>query len=63
MTKAQREKVQAKYLETMWAKYEKAADDVIAGKYGNGRVRRTKLNAAGYDYDLVQTIVNVKLGG
>ena len=46
----------------MWAKYEKAADDVIAGKYGNGRVRRTKLNAAGYDYDLVQTIVNVKLG-
>lgn len=63
MTKAQREKVQAKYLETMWAKYEKAADDVIAGKYGNGRVRRTKLNAAGYDCDLVQTIVNVKLGG
>lgn len=63
MTKAQREKVQAKYLETMWAKYEKAADDAIAGKYGNGRVRRTKLNAAGYDYDLVQTIVNVKLGG
>lgn len=63
MTKAQREKVQTKYLETMWAKYEKAADDVIAGKYGNGGVRRTKLNSEGYDYDLVQTIVNVKLGG
>lgn len=63
MTKAQREKVQTKYLETMWEKYEKAADNVIAGKYGNGGVRRTKLNAAGYDYDLVQTIVNVKLGG
>lgn len=63
MTKAQIEKVQTKYLETMWAKYEKAADDVIAGKYGNGGVRRTNLNAAGYDYDLVQTIVNVKLGG
>lgn len=63
MTKAQREKAQTKYLETMWAKYEKAAEDVIAGKYGNGVVRRTKLNAAGYDYDLVQTIVNVKLGG
>ena len=63
MTKAQREKVQAKYLEAMWTKYEKAADDVIAGKYGNGGARRTKLNSAGYDYDLVQTIVNVKLGG
>lgn len=63
MTKTQREKVQTKYLEAMWAKYEKAADDVIAGKYGNGGVRRNKLNAAGYDYDLVQTIVNVKLGG
>lgn len=63
MTKAQREKVQEKYLKIMWAKYEKAADDVIAGKYGNGGVRKTKLNATGYDYDLVQTIVNVKLGG
>lgn len=63
MTKAQREKVQTKYLETMWAKYEKAANDVIAGKYGNGGARKTKLNDAGYDYDLVQTIVNVKLGG
>lgn len=63
MTKAQREKVQAKYLKAMWAKYEKAADDVIAGKYGNGSTRRNKLTAAGYDSVLVQTIVNVKLGG
>lgn len=63
MTNAQREKVQRRYLEIMWAKYEKIADYVIAGLYGNGSARRKKLTAAGYDYDLVQTIVNVKLGG
>lgn len=63
MTAEQREKVQDKYLAAMWVKYEKAADEVIAGKYGNGRTRKAKLTAAGYDYDLVQTIVNVKLGG
>ena len=39
MTAEQREKVQDKYLAAMWVKYEKAADEVIAGKYGNGRSR------------------------
>lgn len=63
MTAKQREKVQDKYLSAMWEKYEKVADEVIGGKYGNGRTRKSKLAAAGYDYDLVQTIVNVKLGG
>ena len=63
MTPEQREKVQDKYLTMMWDRYEKIANDVISGKYDNGSTRRVKLAAAGYDYDLVQTIVNVKLGG
>lgn len=63
MTTAQKEKVVAKYNEIMWQKYEDIADAVIAGTYGNGSVRKIKLTNAGYDYDLVQTIVNVKLGG
>ena len=63
MTTAQKEKVVAKYNEIMWQKYEAIADAVIAGTYGNGGGRKTKLTNAGYDYDLVQTIVNVKLGG
>ena len=38
------------------------ADEVIAGKWGNGTARKTKLEAAGYDYDAVQAEVNRKLG-
>lgn len=38
------------------------ADEVIAGKWGNGTARKTKLEAAGYDYDAVQAEVNKKLG-
>ena len=34
------------------------ADEVIAGKWGNGEERRQRLTAAGYDYDAVQAIVN-----
>ena len=37
------------------------ADEVIAGKWGNGTARKTKLEAAGYDYDAVQAEVNKKL--
>ena len=35
---------------------------MIAGKWGNGTARKTKLEAAGYDYDAVQAEVNRKLG-
>lgn len=35
-----------------------AAYDVIAGKYGNGSERQKKLEAAGYDYAVVQRLVN-----
>ena len=38
------------------------ADEVIAGKWGNGTARKTKLEAAGYGYDAVQAEVNKKLG-
>lgn len=38
------------------------ADEVIAGKWGNGSTRKSKLEAAGYDYSAVQAEVNRKLG-
>lgn len=41
--------------------YDKAADDVIAGKYGNGDERKKKLEAEGYEYAKVQAVVNKKL--
>ena len=37
------------------------ADEVIAGKWGNGDERKAKLEAAGYDYNKIQKIVNEKL--
>ena len=38
------------------------ADEVIAGKWGNGSDRKARLEAAGYDYSAVQAEVNHKLG-
>lgn len=40
---------------------EEIAEEVIAGKWGNGDERKTKLSAAGYDYKAVQNIVNKKV--
>lgn len=37
----------------------KAALDVIKGKYGNGAARKTNLTKAGFNYTIVQKIVNV----
>ena len=34
------------------------AKEVIAGKWGNGVVRKTKLTEAGYDYNTIQRLVN-----
>lgn len=42
---------------------EQIADEVIAGKWGNGQDRKNRLIAAGYDYQAIQDIVNKKLGG
>lgn len=41
---------------------EQIADQVIAGAWGSGADRVKKLQAAGYDYNAVQAIVNRKLG-
>lgn len=38
--------------------YEAIAKEVIAGKWGNGSTRKTKLTNAGYDYSIVQQYVN-----
>lgn len=37
------------------------AKEVIAGKWGNGKIRKQRLTAAGYDYQTIQTIVNKML--
>lgn len=39
------------------------ADEVLAGKWGNGADRKGRLVASGYDYDAVQSAVNAKLSG
>ena len=41
--------------------YQQIADEVIAGKWGNGDDRRNRLSNAGYDYGAIQSIVNAKL--
>ena len=38
-------------------------NEVIAGKWGNGNSRKSKLTKAGYDYRTVQDAVNLKLKG
>ena len=42
---------------------EEVAKEVIAGKWGNGEERKSKLRAAGYSYTEVQTKVNEILKG
>lgn len=42
--------------------YETIAKEVIDGKWGNGAQRKQALTKAGYDYTLVQQIVNKLLG-
>lgn len=42
---------------------EQIAREVIEGKWGNGRTRKDKLTAAGYDYYKVQNLVNTMITG
>lgn len=42
---------------------EEIANEVIAGKWGNGDVRKTALTNAGYDFSAIQSIVNEKMTG
>ena len=53
LTQAQREAV--------YAEINQVANAVIAGLYGNGKARIIALTKAGYDYDIVQAVVNYKL--
>lgn len=39
------------------------AREVIAGRYGNGEERKKKLEAEGYDYNIIQATVNLILNG
>ena len=41
---------------------EEVAQEVIAGKWGNGQERKDRLTAAGYDYTAVQAKVNELMG-
>jgi len=41
--------------------YEEIAKEVVAGKWGNGPERKANLEAAGYDYDPIQHLVNYML--
>ena len=43
--------------------YTTLAKEVISGKWGNGETRKKKLEAAGYDYNTVQSTVNAILSG
>lgn len=40
---------------------EEIAEEVIAGKWGNGKERETRLRAAGYNYNKIRELVNKKL--
>lgn len=42
---------------------EEIAKEVVAGKWGNGKTRKTALTKAGYDYKTIQTLVNKLLKG
>lgn len=40
---------------------EEIADEIIKGLWGNGEERKKKLQDAGYDYTIIQSIINNKL--
>lgn len=55
-------KIASRLPDTWWNDMVSVAKDVINGKYGNGDTRKSKLKASGFDYTVVQTIVNYLLG-
>lgn len=42
---------------------DEVANEVIKGLWGNGAERKTRLEASGYNYSTIQSLVNKKLGG
>lgn len=49
--------------ESWWATYIGVAYTVINGDYGTGEDRKNRLKAAGFDYTIIQRIVNTLMGG
>ena len=47
----------------MAATNQQIAAEVLMGKWGNGLERRQRLEAAGYDYAAIQSIVNALISG
>lgn len=41
---------------------EEIANEVLAGQWGNGEDRKNRITAAGYDYSVIQSLVNQKSG-
>lgn len=55
------EQIKEQIKEMLWKNYIAVANDVIAGKYGNGDARITALKKAGFSPAIVQSIVNLIL--
>lgn len=58
LTSKQKENIMETLEKEFWEKYSKVAVEVIAGYWGNGSERRQLLQEAGYNFSVVQTIVN-----
>lgn len=52
------DELEQRFLRSAVSEYFKVAEEILAGKWGNGKERREKLTAAGYDYQLAQVMVN-----
>lgn len=63
LTDKMKEKIEKEITDNFWNEYTNLANDIIAGKYGNGDERKKKIKNLGYNYDIAQTFVNVMLGG
>ena len=50
-----------KWVEDTKKSNEEIAREVIAGKWGNGDERKNRLKQAGYNYDVIQRLVNTML--
>ena len=61
LTEQQKQNVNKVLEKEFWEKYERVANEVIAGYWGNGEQRRELLAEAGYNPSVVQTIVNEML--
>ena len=61
--KAEQELFNTPMIEPTLKPLNEIAKEVIAGKWGNGKARKKALSDAGYDYNVVQTLVNKIMKG